>query len=317
MLNSNNSVDFTRAADGSTQRLIAEQSSGHPGNSYPTVAIEGCDNGLGSISTGMFTMFQEDENNSFISVDVQESVSPGQSVANLRGYPKGYPKNDGYDYIKANTDIEYQITFQNTGTDTIQRVVIRDTLSENLDITTVRPGASSHPYDFEIYDNGILKFTFENIHLPPDSSANGTYGSVKFKISQKSSLPAGSIISNSAAIFSHYDAPLDSVIKEYKIGGDSLVNFVLLTDATEVFVPNVKLDAYPNPFVDAIFFEIEGETIREGIFNLYDLNGRLLRQQKFSGNTFQVYRNNLTSGMYVYKIEADGEWIISGKILAQ
>lgn len=319
MLTSDNGIEITRASDGTTKRIIAEQSDGHPGNSYPTVAIEGCDNGLGSISTGMVTMFQEDENNSFISIDVQESVSPGQSVANLRGYPKGYPvDNDGYDYIKANTDIEYQITFQNTSTDTIQRIVIRDTLSTNLDITTVRPGASSHPYDFEIYDSGILKITFEDINLPPDSSAsNNSYGSVKFKISQKSNLATGVIIPNSAAIFSQYDAPFQSVEKEYKIGGDSLIQFVIINDATEVFVPNVKLEAFPNPFVDAIFFEIKGKTIQEGIFNLYDLNGRQLRKESFSGNDFQVYRKNLTTGMYVFKIEADGQWISSGKILVQ
>ncbi|MCB0556652.1 MAG: hypothetical protein KDD02_24110, partial [Phaeodactylibacter sp.] len=60
-----------------------------------------------------------------------------------QGFPRGYGDEH---YIYPGTDLEYLVRFQNTGNDTAFLVVIRDTLSEFLDIATVRPGAASHPY---------------------------------------------------------------------------------------------------------------------------------------------------------------------------
>ncbi|TAK44567.1 MAG: hypothetical protein EPO28_04695, partial [Saprospiraceae bacterium] len=148
------------ATTGATYRIIAEQSPGHPGNSYPTVAIEGCTT-ESTFSTGFTTMFHENDNDPFVNIDVQEAISSTDYIL-LRDYPKGYYKG-GENLIPANTDVEYHIFFQNAGTDTVTRLVIRDTLPPSLDLATVVPGASSHPYDFEVYGNGVLKFTLDNI----------------------------------------------------------------------------------------------------------------------------------------------------------
>src|SRR5690606_28533275 len=77
----------------------------------------------------------------------------------------------------------------------------RDSISQFLDVTTVRPGAASHPYTFEILENGILKFIFDDINLPGSSVNEAEYaGFVQFKIYKKLSNTAGTVILNSAAI---------------------------------------------------------------------------------------------------------------------
>jgi len=314
-LQSGEKQEYTFPASGATYRIVAEQSPGHPGASFPTVAVEACDNGTGSVSLGQVTQFQEDENDPFKSIEVQESISSTDAVLELRGYPKGYNLNDSA-FIAANTDIEYHLLFRNTGTDTITRIVIRDTLSSPLDLATVRPGASSHPYDFKIYDNGILKFTFENIELPPDSGAGDSFGFVKFKVSQKPDNPIGTRIDNSAAIFLGFDAPHQTVTKTHFVGGQKLNQFILITGLKTPEIPNIQLKAYPNPFFETTKIEITGHPFNRATLYLFDTMGKQVRAESFAGNTLQLDRNDLPEGIYFYTLEADGQRLASGKIIA-
>ncbi len=300
-------------ANGSMYRLIAEQAPGHPGNSYPTVAIEGCST-TGSYSTGFVTELQENENDPFVSIDVQESISSTTDYIFLRGYPKGYLQN-GENLIPANTSIEYHIYFQNAGTDTISRLVIRDTVSANLDISTVVAGASSHPYDFEVYSNGVLKFTFDDLLLPPDGGA-ASQGFVKFKIAQKPNLPAGTAIPNSATVFLGYDAPFQTDTYVHTVGGPKLLDFIV-TDVNEPVLPGVTVSAFPNPFASAIEFEAKGAQFKTLTINVFDMSGMLVRREKVSGNQLRLQRNGLPSGAYAYRLEADGRLLSTGKIIVR
>ena len=57
------------------------------------------------------------------------------------------------------------------GTDTAFNVVIRDTLSTDLNIFTVQSDVASHHYEFRMYGPRILEWEFNNIMLP-DSNTN-------------------------------------------------------------------------------------------------------------------------------------------------
>lgn len=309
-------------ANGSTYRIIVEQSMGHPGNNYPTVAVEGCvTNEEDDYSTGYVAQFPENDQDPFISIDVQEVIQDTVGSAGpveMRGYPKGYNEN----LIAANTDINYLISFRNVGTDTIKRVVIRDTLSSKLDIESIVPGASSHPYDFEIYDNGILKITLSDIQLLPGGSAEeaSTYGFVKFRIAQKPDNPVGTKINNSAAVFLDYDAPVQTNNVSHEVGWLDLSNFfedVVITSDNETYVPGLEIKIYPNPFVEATIFELIGKEYKTVDITIFDLNGRLIRRDRFRGNQFHFYRNLLPQGLFIYKLETEGQLIDSGKIMVR
>src|SRR5688500_6845530 len=96
----------------------------------------------------------------------------------------------------------YRIRFQNTGTDTAFRVVIRDTLHEILDWNSLRMIDASHPYSLLAKNGRILEWKFSNIILP-DSNTNekASHGYILFSIRPKSTLNAGDQISNRASIY--------------------------------------------------------------------------------------------------------------------
>ena len=299
---------------GATYRIISEQSKGHPGSLFPTFAVEGCVEDGQSFSTGFVTMFPENDQDPYISIDVQEVSDGSISEVELRGHPKGYDNK----FIAQNTDLSYKIVFSNFGNDTISRVVIRDTLPLGLDITTVVPGTSSHPYTFEIYEQGILKITFSDITLLPGGSAAGTQsrGFVNFTVSQKPDNPEGTLIENSAAIFFDYRKPVQTNLVSHTVG---VFPQYVTVSTTPTFVPGIKIKVSPNPFIESTVFEIEDEGTNYDVvmFSLYDLQGKLLRREQHQGKKFEVYRNQLTAGMYLFSVASKGKIISTGKILVQ
>jgi Secretion system C-terminal sorting domain len=326
-LQPNETLEIPKAANGSTYRIFTTQTPGHPGDSRPTIAIEGCgDAGGGSFSTGFVNQFPEDDYDHFLSVDCQENVNtllPNES----RGYPKGYDsatdsaiKNE----ISKCTDLKYIHRFQNTGPDTAIRVVIQDTLSRFLDPASVRPGASSHDYRMEVYACGILRFTFENIVLPgssTDPQASEVF--VKYRVSQRPDSPEGAVVDNSAAAYFDYKAPVKTDSIYHTIAGSELCayeEFVDLDTTTHViYVDEVEeVNIYPNPFHSEMTVEIIGElTLANADFVVYDLTGRELRRESIVGKTFRFDRKNMATGMYLYLIESEGRPVSTGKIIAQ
>jgi uncharacterized repeat protein (TIGR01451 family) len=325
--------------DGSTYRIVAPQTEGHPGNSFPTVAVEGCVvNDEDEYETGFVSMFPENDGDDFVSIDVQEILVGSSEAALLRGYPKGYGLDNR---ITANTDITYIIQFENTGTDTINRVVIRDTLSENLDITTTTPGTSSHPYDFKVYDDGILKVTFSDIALLPGGSAEEAQskGFIKFRVAQKPNLPEETEIRNRAAVFFDYHEPVLTETVWHNVACDDN----LVTTASEIVEsqevedncidvdPSIITTVYPgpdnqtgftinlqpNPFNESIVIELEGRELNELVFSVYDMMGRLIRQELHQSNIFTYYRNGMPAGLYLYRLESEGQLLSAGKIIAR
>ncbi|MCK6623047.1 MAG: choice-of-anchor D domain-containing protein [Calditrichaceae bacterium] len=117
--------------------------------------------------------------------------------------------------------LTYQIRFQNVGTDTAFNIVVRDLLDEDLDLSTVRIGASSHPFTFGIVDPRELVWTFTDIRLP-DSTTNeaASHGFVKFTVKPKASAAAGAIIQNSAAIYFDFNAPVITNVVQNQIAND-------------------------------------------------------------------------------------------------
>ncbi len=106
--------------------------------------------------------------------------------------------------------LQYTIHFQNCGTDSTHFVIVKDTLSPYLDVTTVRTVASSHPYsEFIVSGNGILKWIFNPLRLV-DSLTNprGSQGFVSFTVEKKKDLPVGVIFSNKASIYFDYNEPV-------------------------------------------------------------------------------------------------------------
>ena len=192
------------AGDGRTFRLEVDQHPLHPGNSHPNATIELCGNPSNWTSdlVNILPMDDADPIKDIYCGLVTGSYDPNDK----KGYPLGVTDDH---FITPNGQIEYLIRFQNTGTDTAFTVVVTDTLDTDLDIFSVRSGASSHDYTFRIFGQRILEWTFNNIMLP-DSNVNepGSNGFITFTVDQNNNLIDGSEINNSANIYFDFNAPI-------------------------------------------------------------------------------------------------------------
>ena len=296
--------------NGATIRMEADQSPYHPGNSQPSIAVEGCSPEPGS--TGHVIEFPQNDANPFVDIHCRENTS-SYDPNDKQAFPRGYSDEH---FIEPNTDIEYLIRFQNEGTDTAFRVVIRDTLSFALNEYTVVPGASSHHYEFDLYNSNVLKFTFNDIMLPQkDIDEEGSMGFVKFKIKQREDNPIGTEILNSAAIYFDYNAP---VITEdaYHVIGENFVEIDISSNTEEeINDKNDAIKVYPNPFENHTIFEINNPTNQEITFRLFDLRSQQIQQDTFSTNKYEFERGQLSSGLYIFRMEAAGRLLGSGKIV--
>lgn len=304
------------AGNGMTYRIEAEQLTGLPamvGDSTATGVVESCNlfsNGL--FNMGFVTSLSNGYSSPFLAIDCQPLVAsydPNDKSAQPEGY--GTPH-----YIYNYTPLDYKVRFQNTGTDTAFRVVIRDTLSAYLDVATIEMGASSHNYTWRVYGSGILEITFDNIMLP-DSNVNepASNGFVRFRINQVPNNVDGTVIYNDAAIYFDYNAPIITNETYHTIGS----NFVtmLVTGTEKILVDKaIEVKVYPNPFHEQATLEVVGGNYQELTLKVYDVMGREAMHNISKGDQkIQIERNNLLQGVYIYQLVGDGELINTGKII--
>lgn len=157
--------------------------------------------------------------------------TPVDNVDTLRMLVQGsYDPNDkreshsGALYVaqyQAGQSLTYTVRFQNTGTDTAFNVIIMDTLSDRLDISTLEIIGGSHAYTFSLKDNKYGTFTFNNILLA-DSNINepASHGYITYRIKPKAGLQVGDKIYNSASIYFDFNLPVVTNNQETVITAD-------------------------------------------------------------------------------------------------
>ncbi len=310
ILQTQETMEVPVSANGSTWRIEVNQADNHPFMEKVAVAIEGCgtdDNG--EVSRGFINQFPLITNSKSSSINcstVVGSFDPNDKT----GFPRG--AHDEH-YIEKNTDIEYLIRFQNTGTDTAFTVVLRDTLSEYLDITSIVPGTGSHDYRFELKESNIIEFTFPEIMLP-DSFVNeaASHGFVKFQIAQAVDNPIGTRIENSAGIYFDFNEPVITNTTFHTIGE----NFLDIVNHTiSAGYKFFELSVAPNPTNNVAIVKVLGKTLVTSSLEMFDLNGRLVATVNNQEQQFIIHRNDLPAGMFFFKIIENGQTISSGKLL--
>ena len=292
-------------ANGSTWRISAPQPAGYPWGGYAIAVSEGC----GGINTlGLVNQLLVSSNNPFVATNCTESTS-SFDPNDKQAFPTGVGNEH---FIHQNTDIEYLIRFQNTGSDTAFTVVIYDTLSPLLYAQSVRPGASSHDYDFDILDNNVLRFRFDHIMLP-DSNVNepASHGFVKFRVKQVADNPLEEVIYNEAAIVFDFNDPIFTNTTWHTIGKDFME--VNATDPGKNFG---KLLAYPNPSNGVLYIEMP-DLVSHATFDLTDQMGKTVVSKTFSGKTFRFENTSRPSGIYFFRVTDERGAVYTGKICFQ
>lgn len=299
--------ELSLPANGSTFRLEVDQANDYPWAKISGISLEGCgENSNGSFSQGFVTQFSEADWLPSVSVDCQENrgaFDPNDKQA----FPKGVGEEK---LTKANVGLEYLIRFQNTGTDTAFTVRIEDQLSSLLDINTVKPGASSHPYSFSIKENRVMEFRFDDILLP-DSTTNleASNGFVKFSVEQMPDNPIGSLIENTAGIYFDFNEPVITNTVQHLIGEP------LLSSNSDVEKILIHTSVIPNPFQESTTLQIEnvsGELLQ---LQLFDYLGRKVRTESWRSNQYVLHRKGLPSGVYYFTIRNRNGLLSDGKLI--
>jgi len=211
------------------------------------------------------------------------------------------PAGVGEDHLTLfDTEFEYTIRFQNTGTDTAFTVRLEDVLDADLDWTTFRPVSASHNYVVDLsIESGLLTFLFENILLP-DSTTNevGSHGFVKYRILPKQGLSEDTEITNEANIFFDFNPPiLTNTTLNTMVS--TLINTTEINRLTDVKV-------VPNPFDDYTSFIIGEIPGGHGVLNIFDSKGALVFNKLVRSNSQEkLSESGLVGGVYFYEIIND------------
>lgn len=296
-------------ANGSTWRLEVEQEPFHPGQSAPAISVEGCTTSP-VFSTGFVAQFPTDDADHFIDIDCRANTA-AYDPNDKQGFPLGYGAQR---YVKPGTPLEYLIRFQNTGNDTAFTVRLVDTLSAWLDPASFRPGASSHPYTWDLSGAGVLTFLYENILLP-DSFVNepASHGFVKFTIEHRADAPLETVIENTAHIYFDFNEAIITNTTQHRLG-EQFVVVGLWQPKLERYAVRVS----PNPLVDRAMLEVIGVKGNAPLrLQVFDLNGGLMLEERSANGIFQLNRGLLPAGVYAFNIEQAGKLVGAGKLVVK
>jgi len=292
LLNGGESTVVNYPANGQTIRLEVDQHPMYLGDSIAQQTVEGCGSFGGQISTGLVnTMPMGDEGIATEThcLPIIDSFDPNDKMVS----PIGITANH---HVRAGTQLDYMIRFQNTGTDTAYKVVIKDTLSTYLDPSTIQWGLSSHPYTVSITgtETPVVEFTFNNINLP-HSAANelASNGFVKFKATTYASLVNGIEVNNNANIYFDYNFPVLTNTAQVIIS-DFVIPYVSL-NVVPFVVQNISV--YPNPTSGILV--IESDTLEK--VAIYSMSGVLLE----TTDKNEIDLSHYAKGIYLIKITTD------------
>lgn len=300
---------ITLPVNGNTITLSAQQSDGFPFLGNAIISIEGCN---GNLQPGYVNQLSQNNTSPFIAVNCTQNI--GAYDPNFKAaLPVGV---DSFHYITNTTPLEYIIHFQNTGTDTAFSVVVTDTISKLLNISTLKMGASSHQYNYNIINNGILKVQFDNIRLPDSSENNiASQGFFKFNILPKNSLADNTIINNKASIFFDFNNGVETN-NVYHTIKENIFNVV--TSVSSTYQNKYAIKVYPNPFSNVFTIQLISVNQKDHNHTLivFDVNGNEI-YSGFFNDEITINTKNWNEKLYLYTISTNNDVIATGKLIKQ
>ncbi|WP_298222643.1 T9SS type A sorting domain-containing protein [Flavobacterium sp.] len=183
--------------------------------------------------------------------------------------------------------LHYSINFENTGTATAEKIVVKDSINTTkFDISTLQVLSTSHPAVTKITGNKV-EFMFDNINLAPTF-----HGNVVFKIKTKTGLTIGSNVSNQAQIYFDYNFPVAT--------NTATSTFQLLKTTT--FDADHAIAVYPNPTKYQVSVSADN-TIKS--IQLFDAQGRIINSRLVNDSKTNLDISTYVKGIYFLKVLTD------------
>ncbi|MCI5055464.1 MAG: FG-GAP-like repeat-containing protein [Flavobacteriales bacterium] len=212
-------------------------------------------------------------------------------------------------YITEVDTLHYKIRFQNVGNYPAWRVIVIDTLSENLDLNTLIIKNSSHKGRYTI-DGSVVTWIFEGINLP-DSVSNEpqSHGFVQFSIQPKKGLANESWVNNKAHI-------------QFDFNDYIITNTTVNTIRNDIhLVGDRSLVIYPNPATHKVNVIGErkafGATMNSDLVSVQvlDMNGIMVDEISINRELKTVVVSHLKTGSYILVAETKEGLLFKGKLV--
>lgn len=221
------------------------------------------------------------------------------------------PRGDGpLGYIHKEQWLTYTIRFENIGTYKATYVFLNNQLPAGLDPASFEVVSSSHPYTYQIAENGLLRVSYRNIDLPAavDDSV-GAHGYFMYKIKPRETISGGTQIANLATIQFDFEEPITT---------NTVINTIKKTGSNEV--QNLKL--FPNPsgewvyaVVDEAYYTVTApRTI--AWWTVLTTNGESILEGR--GNAEPIVRidlSSLSAGNYIVRVADDTGKTYAGRLI--
>ncbi|MFK7774891.1 MAG: T9SS type A sorting domain-containing protein [Saprospiraceae bacterium] len=78
---------------------------------------------------------------------------------------------------------------------------------------------------------------------------------------------------------------------------------------------NLNIEIFPNPMISQTTFEIKKSNIKNITLQVFDVMGKMVREEIHADTTFNFYKKSLSSGIYFYKIKNGNVLLGNGKIV--
>ncbi len=291
---------------GGTYTFQTSQTPGHPFPEPISVSIEGC--GASPGSTGYLLQYPQYDGNVHgdIFCDV---ITPSINGYGKTGFPLGYHTEH---FIDKKSSLQYRIRFQNTSTTAVQTIILTDTLSPSLNLSTFRPGASSHPFTYSI-QNQVLNVVFSNLQLPPAAvNSAASRGFFSFHIGVSGDAPLGTVIENKAAVKMGNLPSVQTDTTFHRLGE----NFIIVKVIENQPNTELSLRVIPNPVTSTARFEFSGAAAAEPVsLQISDVSGQIVRSLSTRDGVIYFEKDNLPAGIYFFWCASRSGKMLRGKIV--
>jgi uncharacterized repeat protein (TIGR01451 family) len=187
--------------------------------------------------------------------------------------------------------LTYTIHFQNTGNDTAYTVVVRDTLSGNVQPETFQYLASSHHAVIQLFGKAMV-FTFPKINLV-DSATNPalSQGWIQYKVKTKANLPMTTQVKNTAYIYFDLNPAVVT---------NTAVSTVTITGVQEIAASSIQL--YPNP--NSGSFTLVTTDAVGSSYQVYDVMGSVIAQGSIRNDRQYIQLPDAAAGVYTLSVRS-------------
>jgi uncharacterized repeat protein (TIGR01451 family) len=214
------------------------------------------------------------------------------------------------DIAATEIDLTYLIRFQNTGNGPAVNIVVKDTLSPNVDINTFEMLGSSHNYNIDILPGNVLRWKFNNIMLA-DSGSNepASHGYIQYRIKRTNNNTPGTQIKNTAYIYFDFNEPV--------VTNTAINTIETITGIKSSSSNNDEWNVYPNPSMGVLYI-VNSSSVKEASqIQVINSIGQTVLEETIINNYKNVDLSKLNNGVYFVKIVSDKQSTIKRVLLSR